>query len=79
MAKQGEVKAITTKDAPEFKGEGEEVKKEVRDEGRGTRDEGRETKDEEREIKKTSVITMQNKKAVRIYFEDGKQVKVEPA
>lgn len=67
MAKQGEVKAITTKDAPEFKGEGEEVKKEMLpplapQEGK----------------KRTSVITIQRGKAVRIYFEDGKQVRVEP-
>lgn len=61
--KQGEVKRITQKDAPEFKGAGEEVKKES-----PSRD----------GVTRTSVITIQNGKPTRVYFEDGKQVKAEP-
>lgn len=29
-------------------------------------------------VKKTAIITIQNGKPTRIYFEDGKQVKAEP-
>lgn len=67
--KQGEVKKITQKDVPEFKGEGEEVKK-------GTNPP---LTPSQEGIKKTSVITMQGGKPRRIYFEDGKQVRVEDA
>lgn len=66
--KQGEVRKITQKDAPEFKGEGEEVKKGMNPPPVPSQ-EG---------VKKTSVITMQNGRPTRVYFEDGKQVKAEP-
>lgn len=66
--KQGEVRKITQKDTPEFKGDGGEVKKGVNPPPTPS-PEG---------IKKTSVITMQNSRPTRIYFEDGRQVKAEP-
>lgn len=62
MAKQGEVTSITQKNAPEFKGTGEEVKKGANSQ------EG---------VKRTSVITMMNGRPHKVYFEDGKQVKAE--
>lgn len=61
--KQGEVKKITQKDAPEFKGAGEEIKKDASLSHEGT--------------KKTSIITMMHGKPHRVYFEDGKQAKTE--
>ncbi len=87
--KQGEVKTITKEAPPEFKGPGDEVKKAEKTEVEevktdenltSTSPEVQEVKKvEKEEPKRTSVITMQDGKPTRIYFEDGKAVKSEEA